>query len=533
MTYKWKPPKDNTIDFLVKYQRGDKGAFTIRFENTKSYKTLNLYIGYNPVQWEPITARKYLEKRLNVNVEYGPKLFLPADVNETFSQCQVEAIKEYNGRGSCEDGSEIEDNTIVECRYDNDRQSWIPIRIRKDKTEKYRVSNSLSRTANDYGSALNIWRSIVDPITTEIISGKEEVPLRNVILDDDAYYFRMIDREKMASKKMLDFHNYWVKLQLIKKFKGKESLMDIACGQAGDLHRWRDAEFKKILGVDYKRDNIENPKSGAYSRVIKAIRDPKIGNMKNKQFVFLTMDGGMKINSDYINELSNEDDKYIAQAIWGINRNHPLKEYIDYVANGFDVVSCQFAVHYFFMSEDKLDNFVYNVDKHLKEGGYFIGTCLDGQEIKKLLRSKKKGSHVTGKKDDRILWDICKKYDSNDDINYGDEIDIYMESIGKVTTEYLVNIDKLVEKLAKYNITLATDMKAIVNFKEVYNSAIASDETLENAYYLNSIKQMTEDEKRYSFLNMYFIFQKQAKAAEGAVVPRVIKRKIVVKDKAK
>ena len=58
---------------------------------------------------------------------------------------------------------------------------------------------------------------------------------------------------------MMDFHNHWIKRKcLIEKYKG-DMLFDIACGKAGDLYKWIDAGIKKVIGIDYSIDNIENP----------------------------------------------------------------------------------------------------------------------------------------------------------------------------------------------------------------------------------------------------------------------------------
>ena len=47
----------------------------------------------------------------------------------------------------------------------------------------------------------------------------------------------------------------------------------------------------------------------------------------------------------------------------------------------FDVVSSQFAIHYFFENKTSLGNFLQNVSDNLKTGGYFIGTCFDGKRV--------------------------------------------------------------------------------------------------------------------------------------------------------
>jgi mRNA (guanine-N7-)-methyltransferase len=55
----------------------------------------------------------------------------------------------------------------------------------------------------------------------------------------------------------------------------------------------------------------------------------------------------------------------------------------------YDVVTCMFALHYFFVSEAALKQFFHNVAINLKDGGYFIGTVPDGKRINECIRSRK------------------------------------------------------------------------------------------------------------------------------------------------
>ena len=50
-------------------------------------------------------------------------------------------------------------------------------------------------------------------------------------------------------------------------------------------------------------------------------------------------------------------------------------------SEGFDICSIQFAIHYMFENQETLHNFLRNVSEVTKEGGYFIGTCYNGQNI--------------------------------------------------------------------------------------------------------------------------------------------------------
>jgi mRNA (guanine-N7-)-methyltransferase len=52
---------------------------------------------------------------------------------------------------------------------------------------------------------------------------------------------------------------------------------------------------------------------------------------------------------------------------------------------GFELLSCQFAMHYFFKSRDTLQLLFTRFSQFIRKGGYFMGTCVDGAKIKGLL----------------------------------------------------------------------------------------------------------------------------------------------------
>lgn len=482
--FKWKPADENTIDFLVRYDKDSYGKLYKILKGSSEFRLLNLYVGYNPISWNPITAYNYLTRQLIRENGYYERLFNPPDViDENFSKCEAELL---GNKIVCLNGDEIDDRTIVEFSYNINDNKWVPLRVRKDKTEMLRKAG-LSNTANDYGTALNVWRSIQEPVTINHITGKLLLK-QSDIKDEDIYYSRSIKRDKMASRNMMNFHNWIKNNQLIAKTKGK-TLIDLACGPGGDLGKWIENGFIKVFGVDIFRDNIENPVNGIYARTYENFKKPK-----NSTFAYLTMDSSKVLNSEYIDELKDEKDKYVAQVLWGdIDKaaiKEPfLKEYHGYVNQKFDVVSCQFAIHYFFESETKLDNFVENVDMFIKENGYFIGTCLDGSSIKQKLKFKKFEEEITGKLNNRVIWNIKKLYKEEKKKKIGEQIEIYMESIGRRIKEYLVNMDILINKFKKYDIHLVQ----MNNFGSVYDQ---------------SEKNMTDVESEYSFMNIFFKFKK-------------------------
>lgn len=482
---KWKPVVENTIDMQV------KPTSEVTMVDGNLVKVFTLHIGYKPSQWEPIKPKQYLQKGLQQDTRYKVIPFQPANVLDR-------DVNMFYG-DKCRNGDEIVPNAIVEFAYIKDPtlpfpRRWVPLRVRKDKV-----------MPNDFSTAMNVWRSIETPVTEEMITGRELVHAKD-LPQEDVYYKRQLSRDKFASRNMMDFHNYWNKSQfLIQKYaKGKASLFDIACGKGGDLKRWFEAGLSTVFGVDKARDNIENPNDGIYARLAQAVHRGTTSN--NTKFVFATMDASTPIDASYVASLG-EDDRYVGDQL---------------LAHGpCDVVSCQFAVHYFFKDEITLNDFVSNVDKFLAPGGYFIGSCLDGSQVKKKLASIAKHESVTGKLDERILWNIRKEYDDTHENapDYGEEIRIYMESIGLEMSEFLVNMKTLTEKLATYKIVPVE----IKSFKDSYREVLTLNNSSHNTYYMDAVRNMTEVEREYSFLNTLFAFKK----ADGNV--NAPKKKVVKK----
>jgi hypothetical protein len=479
---KWKPASENSIDFLVKYVRDDKGNPKVFAKDGKMLVVCDLHVGYNPMQWEKVEALNFLAGKIKDNEDYYSRRFSPPEhVGDDASTFYAEEAMEL-------------DEKIVEFSYNTSGKMWEFMRVRQDKTELYQ-KNVLTDTANDFGTALSVWRCIQHPVTHAMVVGTEIVDPGSVP-DDNVYYQRNTTRDKFASRPMMDFHNEGIKnLSLIANEKGKNRLLDLACGKGGDLNKWLGAGIKEVVGFDYVADNIENPTDGVYSRIQQLKKAGKFPS--DVKYVFLPMDCSKPLDPS---RAYSGNDQRVALALWDADKKDTdLAKYTGMMTQKFDVVSCQFAIHYFFETADTLDTFLANVDANIAEGGRFIGTCLDGHKVKAALGTKDK---VVGKKGSRTIWEISKKFKSSkSDIKMGDAIDIYMESIGRVVQEYLVDTKLLQAKLEQRGYR----MVFIKGFGEVYNDV----EGRVVEYYRDSIKSMTDVEKQYSFLNVMFCFEKQ------------------------
>ena len=173
-----------------------------------------------------------------------------------------------------------------------------------------------------------------------------------------------------------------------------------------------------------------------------------------------------------------------------------MKEWIPKM-NDFDVVSCQFCLHYYFENETKLNNLIKNVKDNIKLGGYFIGTCFNGREVFNKLKGKK---IIEGELDESIIWKIEKDYRirtfNEGKPNLGQKIKVYVGSIGEAYTEYLVNFSYFEKIMKKNNFEL-------IEFKPFEKYYIDFEKNKGK-----NIKELSDAEKEFSYLNYSFCFKK-------------------------
>ena len=548
---KWKPPQYNTIDFLVTTKKMSNGSDFIGniFENGENlshaeqltqYKSLILRVGFDESRhgflnpFEDIINENFSKKTGHETNSYKPHPFMPTEpTDKTAWKCNI--LLENGERGAkylfIEDKTDtFEDNTIVEFRYDLDRKKdwrWIPIRVRYDKTAAFRRGER--NYGNAYHVAQSIWKSIHNPITEEMITTGENIP--EELGDDDVYYNKA---SRTSTRGLRDFHNLFVKRRLILTFAHHGgTLIDLACGKAGDLPKWIHSKLSFVFGLDISRDNIENRKDGACARYLKKRR---VYNKSSAIPSCLFVNADSKLNIRKGEASVTERGKQITLAIFGEGAKNQEKlgsgVYKQYGIGkeGFDVVSVQFALHYFFTDITTLNSFLTNVSETCKIGGYFIGTCYDGKKVFNLLEDKKQNESAIIIQDEKKMWEVKKRYDSDtfndDETSLGYAIDVYQESINKTFTEYLVNFTYLKRLLENYGFrTLKKNELKNLNFPNSIGSFqdlfYSMQEKLEREPnkkidYKNATS-MSENEKKISFLNNYFIFKKVHNVNAGQV----------------
>ena len=539
-SFKWKPPKFNTIDFLITTKKGPDGQdiSTPIFENGlnvkqrtqfNQYKTLILQVGFdekrhgyiNPCQ--DILDDKLPEASKDENEEtYRRKQFYPSDpfdANAGLCNIMLETDASGNPQMFTEDREVINDETIVEFRYDLLREGlwkWVPLRVRYDKTTEFRNGKI---SCNDYDTANDNWYSIHNPITEKMIATGQDIP--EEILSDEIYYNRVTSEKQTMG--LRDFHNLFVKKILIRNVsRNGNILIDFACGQGGDLPKWIAANLSFVFGIDISKNNIENRISGACARYLSFKKD--FQNMPYALFVV----GNSALNIRSGKAMLTDKGNSITQSVFGLkaldsNLGPAVKRQYAKGEPGFDVSSCQFAIHYMFENKHTFYNFMRNVAECTKEGGYFVGTCYDGKTIFNKLRIKEQGDGDTIYNNEKKVWSLIKDYDAisfDDNItSLGYKISVYQESINQTITEYLVNFDFLVETMSTYGFRLLPrdDAKKIGlpegsgMFIEMYNKMMDEIRKFpKSAKEYGMAPSMMDYEKKISFLNRYFVFQKIA-----------------------
>ncbi len=551
-SFKWKPPQFNTIDFLIttlKSPQGDDiivpifedGVNPDAFTQFDEYKTIELRCGFNekidgyinPCQDViddkfPSSAAGAGAPEERSTQDYVPKRFYPTDPYDiNAGLCNIMLRVDASGTKQMYTLSDevITDNTIVEFAYDLERSGawrWIPLRVRHDKTAKLR------RGEREYGNAYKVcnenWKSIHPSgrITEDMLATGQGIPDLTAV--EDVYYNTATAAGGFSRTKSLKhFHNLYVKKRLICGVSRPNNiLIDFACGKAGDLPKWTAAKLAFVFGVDYSKDNLENRLDGACARLLDSRRDNKFAPYG----LFVHGNSSQNIRSGAA--MLNDKAKQITAAVFGESGKRPGSEIGKGVARqygkgaaGFNVASCQFAIHYFFSDPQALQGFLKNVAECTAMGGYFIGTSYDGRTLFNELKHLSTGESVQLIDDGKKIWEVYKEYRENtfDDnsSSLGYKINVFQESINQYITEYLVNYTYLERLMEVYGFTLVSDAEA----RELHMpagtgmfSGLFSDMMQEiqrnkfSAKNYGAAPDMSENEKRISFLNRYFIYKK-------------------------
>ena len=483
--YKWKPPHQNSIDFLVKLFPED----AIDPATGEKAKRGELYVSRTPDsdfiypremmngEYVPKKLPEDLQKVADMNTRI-PSIFQPSvprdpDAYKIFIPVDSKGVPVDEGK------NRIEDNTIIECYFDVENHRWVPMRTRYDKTYQYRVLQQ-PMYGNDIATAENVWTSIHVPITEAMLSVFVTNP-PDTTYEDDMYYRDDLNRSSREFADVYGFHNM-VKEDLYKSnLKHDETLLEIASGRAGDLYKWKRSRVSNVVAVDYSLANIISPKQGAATRyLLEKERNPHDYMPK-----VLFVQGDMTYYP-----LFEQEDKYMPILT---GKETAPTEYLSQFEGltKFDAISCQFALHYACQSEETFHAFAKNIEKYGKS--IFFGTCSDGQSIYSLLLGKKTHLFHNNK---QLVGEYTKQYMDKDTWTeeFGMPVKVMLESFEKPAIEYLVPFGRVTDIMKEHGYELV-DTKL---FSELYTQQTA--------------RTLTPEQQAFSFLNRTFVFRRMTRS---------------------
>ena len=528
--YKWKPPSSVSIDFYINFKLDKKTGRPLKIydrtleDDVGFYNICHLYITEIGVDHEP----KHVEFRKEFDDHYT---HLP--INKDGNVVDLE-------------GNIIRDKTVVEFIYDKNKPNnfrWIPMRTRTEK---------------DYGNgkktAIMTWNSIVHGLTVDdlkILSGPLYMKRKKQLLDIhdtdevETYYQQKVD----IAIPMRSFHNF-IKSNLITLYVSptinsknrnfsqvrQKRVLDGAVGRGGDVSKYSIAQAKEVVALDVDKTSFfgnngaiqkyrtwsrrSNPSKTETQLFNTNVHHEKILNklkFKNSRFQFIQADFTRKLDgktqSQKINGMESDNIKRLTNA---------LRE-----QKSFDVISIQFAMHFFFQNKEGFYTFLDNINKNIINGGYFIATCFDGETIFNLLKDKDEHSldYTDEKGNLNVLFKIKKLFKEKklSDVTIGSPIEVFNILIKQdgSDVEYLVNKDWFIKVMDEY-----CDMECVDTnlFSTFYKDNEKIIETMhENNIYQRGLKNhidqihsfytskedTTRLSREYSFLNRYYVFRKR------------------------
>ena len=547
---KWKPPHENTIDFLVivdrerdaKGQPLDADAIGTKYREdsgqTVRHKTLRLFVGSSrdAAFADPRLTILNADAPLPVSLDEGEWReveFRPTDPRDPMASVCYVAIGEGSGDPAGATGAAtaldsggdvikttrtgdiIQSDMIVEMAYHPERAPgwrWEATRVRHDKTERWLAQQSgaggrKGGTMNADWVANSIWNSLHNPVTEDAIrSGHVTQCAAPVALAPVAQVGRRAQgRDLMKVQCMRNFHDY-IKRYLLRKsvLTPGSMICDLAMSNGADIGKWIAANVGFAFGCDVQAAAINSPEDGAYRRLLDKMVE--LGGRENVPVMaFAQADAARRLITGEA-AMTPEDAGVLSGAV-GPSSPAP---------SGFDVTSCMYAIHYMFRDEATLQGFLTNLADLVKVGGYFVGCGRDGDAVARLLASAGPDQNSVVGADGRTeAWMLTKRYGTGigasvppSAAGLGLAVDVEFVAAGETSTEYLMSWPYLQARLTECGLELLTaEELALLGLSA---STQMFSETWSQAEAGGDVFAMTDAIKRLSFLNRWFIFKRRS-----------------------
>jgi hypothetical protein len=328
----------------------------------------------------------------------------------------------------------IEDKSIYEVSFNPQTVSFKVERIRNDKTQEF--ISTKRKFGNFWTVAEETFKTIYDPITLDMLLGKEKITT----------YFNKVSEGPGHLSQIKQFHNS-VKWSLYDKYaRNADYIMELAVGRFNDFNKWIKNGIKHVIAIDKDSNAIDQ----GLERIEEALKTSDID----------------------IDAIAFD----ITKKPKGMITKHKM-----------NAIFCNFAIHYLLDSEDTFKKHIANfVVPYSKTGTKYVVSFLDGQLLFDALKLEPSIS-MTHEGD--LLFKISKKYKDTKFENTGQQIDVFIESIGTLSTEYLVNANFITKVLESSGFEIVESKY----FKDIPKDKV----------------KLNKAEQQYSDFHRFIVFQKK------------------------
>jgi hypothetical protein len=211
---------------------------------------------------------------------------------------------------------------------------------------------------NSMETALGVWRSIRNPVTLAILKGDDPVPVAEEEAASDARFVTDLGRNDAAIKSMNDYHNLASRSAVRQVRRQERGALRVCVARRGDMNRWAAGGSRSWRGATSGQPR-QPPGWHLPAHVDRAYLPP---------MVFIQMDARRACTRRWMRHprrRSREPHYELFAALWNLDKvvppalERPAAPWL-----GFDLTSCQFAVHHMFESDDALDRFIGNRVRH-------------------------------------------------------------------------------------------------------------------------------------------------------------------------
>ena len=264
------------------------------------------------------------------------------------------------------------------------------------------------------GNTFELVRPRPDKDTPNFITTAQDVwdDIRNPITEEELPSLFLLEEDRDAIRK---YHNSIKRDLIMLLSEGDKLVLDLGAGKGGDLGKYQAAKIKSLIAVE------PNP-------VFAAELEVRAENMRSKRQLGYSLE---------VVHTQAQDSAVIGQALKG---------------KKVDAASMFFSLSFFFENNLSLIDLVRTLHESVEKNGYFIGTTIDGEAVREILKGK-----------DEVTFGpvtIRKKYkDFSGQIEFGKAIDyIYTDSATVIDTqrEYLVDWALFVKRLAEKGFVLTS-----------------------------------------------------------------------------